>query len=307
MLRLLPALSSPRAEGTESYSTAPAPVASSVGYGGGYASGVSPDVQAQLAEIPHLRAQLDEARRQAAALREALEHDRVAGGGGVYDVGGGGGGGQPSWDEQQYRVRLLDSDLASENALVAKLQQELKGAWERVAMLQKRFDDANATLNTIKQNHSKVLQQLEDTSRQLNQERKTAIRAMNEERRLAMELDAAKELEPLLEQARQDKLALEKENTSLMQQAMSGPGAGNTELRKMRAAMAELKREKETAERTLSELRRDLEAVGGGKPGSMEDYRGLLADRNALKAEVMKMARAPSRALPLSRLRGTLC
>lgn len=252
-------------------------------------SGAFPDVQAQLAEILHLRAQLDEARRQAAALREALEQDRVAGGSAAYDAGGGG---QPSWDEQQYRTRILDSDLANENALVAKLQQELKGAWERVAMLQRRFDDASSTLATIKANHSRVLQQLEDTSRQLSQERKTAIRAMNEERRLALELDAARELEPSLEQARQDKLALEKENAALMQQAMSGPSAGNSELRKLRAAMAELKREKEGSERSLAELRRDLEMVGGGKPGSMEDYRGILADRNALKSEVMKLVRS---------------
>lgn len=279
----------------ESYVVNPPGVTSGGGYSGGYGSGagVSPDIQAQLAEIPHLRAQLDEARRQAAALREALEHDRVGGGSSVYDSGMGGG--QPSWDEQNYRTRLLDSDLANENALVAKLQQELKGAWERVAMLQKRFDDANATLNTIKQNHSRVLQQLEDTSRQLNQERKTAIRAMNEERRLAMELEAAKELEPLLDQARQDKLKLEKENTDLLQKALAGPGAGNADIRKMRTAMGELQREKDQAERSLAELRRDLEAVGGGKPGSMEDYRFLLADRNGLKAEVTKLVRGPSR------------
>lgn len=255
----------------------------------GTSEALSADVHAQLSEIPHLRAALDDARRQVEVMRNALAQE------GGAPAGGAGYGGtsprQPSWDEQAYRSRILDSDLSNENALVAKMQQELKAAWEKISMLQKRFDDAYATLGTIKGNHSRVLQQFEDQGRQLNQERKNNIRATNEERRLAMELEAARELEPMLEQARREKMALEKENHSLMAAAMAAPGGGTADMRKMRTALSEVQREKAAAERALAEMKRDLEAMGApaGRSGTLEDYRTLRADRDALRAEIQRL------------------
>ena len=90
-------------------------------------------------------------------------------------------------------------------------------------MLQKRYHEAQSALSTMKANHTRVLQQLDETHKRLNQERKENLKLSSEEKRLAMELEAARELEPMLEQARNERLALEKENHQLLAAAMNAP------------------------------------------------------------------------------------
>ena len=83
-------------------------------------------------------------------------------------------------------------------------------------VLQKRYHEAQSALGTMKANHTRVLQQLDDTHKRLNEERRENLKLAAEEKRLAMELDAAHEFEPALEQSRRERAALEKENHQLL-------------------------------------------------------------------------------------------
>ena len=62
-----------------------------------------------------------------------------------------------------------------------ELQGEIKTAWERAGLLQKRYQEAQAALTTMKANHTRVLQQLDDTHKHLNQERKENLKLAYEE------------------------------------------------------------------------------------------------------------------------------
>ena len=121
---------------------------------------------------------------------------------------------------------------------MGELQGEIKSAWERAGVLQKRYHEAESALSTMKANHTRVLQQLDETHKRLNQERKENLKLSSEEKRLAMELEAARELEPMLEQARNERLALEKENHQLLAAAMNAPSEAQSETRRMRSLMA---------------------------------------------------------------------
>jgi len=167
-----------------------------------------------------------------------------------------------------------------------ELQGEIKSAWERAGVLQKRYHEAQAALGTMKANHTRVLQQLDDTHKRLNQERKENLKLSSEEKRLAMELEAARELEPMLEQARQERLALEKENHQLLAAAMSAPTEAHSELRRIRSMMVEAQRERSAAELREADLKRTVQLMGGG---GVEDARAVRMERDRLRADVSRM------------------
>ena len=65
----------------------------------------------------------------------------------------------------------------------------------------------------MKANHTRVLQQLDDST-SVSTRSAENLKLSSEEKRLAMELEAARELEPMLEQARNERLALERRTIS---------------------------------------------------------------------------------------------
>ena len=129
-------------------------------------------------------------------------------------------------------------------------------------MLQKRYHEAQSALGTMKANHTRVLQQLDDTHKRLNEERRENLKLAAEEKRLAMELDAAHEFEPALEQSRRERAALEKENHQLLATAMNAPSESQSETRKLRTLMAEAQRERADAELREVELKRTIQTIG---------------------------------------------
>lgn len=168
----------------------------------------------------------------------------------------------------------------------SELHGEIKSAWERAGVLQKRYHEAQTALGTMKSNHTRVLQQLDDTHKRLNAERKENLKLSAEEKRLAMELETAREIEPMLEQARKERLALEKENHSLLAAAMNAPSEAQSEARRLRSLMVEAQRERAAAELREADLKRTLASLGGG---GLEDAKLTKMDRDRLRVDLSRM------------------
>jgi len=216
----------------------------------------------QAGEVAFLRQQLQEAKARCGELERALETERESGG-----KGGG-------------------NDGATASFSTGELQGEIKSAWERAGVLQKRYHEAQSALGTMKANHTRVLQQLDDTHKRLNQERKENLKLSAEEKRLGMELEAARELEPMLEQARAERLALEKENHQLLAAAMNAPSEAQSETRRMRSLMAEAQRERAAAELREADLKRTIHALGGG---GVEGAAMARQERDRLRVDCSRM------------------
>ena len=217
----------------------------------------------QASEVALVRQQLRDAKAQCAQLEQALKKERESG------------------------VALPHGESGGvSNLSVGELQGEIKSAWERAGVLQKRYHEAQSALSTMKANHTRVLQQLDETHKRLNQERKENLKLSSEEKRLAMELEAARELEPMLEQARNERLALEKENHQLLAAAMNAPSEAQSETRRMRSLMAEAQRERAAAELREAELKRTVQALGGG---GVEAFNNTRAERDRLRVDCSRM------------------
>jgi Ca2+-binding EF-hand superfamily protein len=246
-----------------------APQHTSYGGGGG---GVSVDaaemanLREAASEVTYLRQQLRDTKALCAELEGALTRER---------------------DTALPQYPFPDGGDGGETTFTAgELQGEIKSAWERAGILQKRYHEAQAALGTMKANHTRVLQQLDDTHKRLNQERKENLKLAAEEKRLAMELEAARELEPMLEQARQERLALEKENHQLLAAAMNAPTEAQSEARRLRSMMMEAQRERSAAELRESDLKRTVQLLGGG---GVEDAKVVRMERDRLRADVSRM------------------
>ena len=168
----------------------------------------------------------------------------------------------------------------------SELQAEIKSAWERAGVLQKRYHEAQSALGTMKANHTRVLQQLDDTHKRLNEERRENLKLAAEEKRLAMELEAAREFEPSLEQSRRERAALEKENHQLLATAMNAPSESQSETRKLRTLMAEAQRERADAELREVELRRTIQTIG---TQGVEEAAATREERDRLRVECSRM------------------
>ena len=217
------------------------------------------------AEVAYLRQQLADSKALCAELEGALKRER---------------------DTALPQYPFPNGDGNEPTYTAGELQGEIKSAWERAGVLQKRYHEAQAALGTMKANHTRVLQQLDDTHRRLNQERKENLKLAAEEKRLAMELEAARELEPMLEQARQERLALEKENHQLLAAAMNAPTEAQSEARRLRSMMMEAQRERAAAELREADLKRTVTALGGG---GVEDIKVVRMERDRLRADVSRM------------------
>lgn len=217
-------------------------------------------------EAAYLRRQLSDTKALCAELEGALKRER---------------------DAALPQYPFPDGGDGNETTYTAgELQGEIKSAWERAGVLQKRYHEAQAALGTMKANHTRVLQQLDDTHKRLNQERKENLKLAAEEKRLSMELEAARELEPMLEQARQERLALEKENHQLLAAAMNAPTEAQSEARRLRSMMMEAQRERSAAELREADLKRTVQMLGGG---SVEDVKVVRMERDRLRADVSRM------------------
>tara|TARA_B110000977_G_scaffold136810_1_gene173758 strand:- start:23770 stop:29397 length:5628 start_codon:yes stop_codon:yes gene_type:complete len=217
---------------------------------------------AQASEVAALRKQLNEAQARCAELDRALKK------------------------EQQSALPMPGSAGHVTSYSTSELQGEIKSAWERAGLLQRRYHEAQSALGTMKANHTRVLQQLDDTHKRLNQERKENLKLSAEEKRLAMELEAAREIEPALEQSRRERAALEKENHQLLATAMTAPGESQSEMRKLRSLMAEAQRERADAELREVELRRTIQTIGNN---GLEEAANTRAERDRLRMNCGRM------------------
>ena len=217
---------------------------------------------AQASEVAALRKQLNEAQARCAELDGALKK------------------------EQQLALPMPGSSGHVTNYSASELQSEIKSAWERAGVLQKRYHEAQSALGTMKANHTRVLQQLDDTHKRLNQERKENLKLSAEEKRLAMELEAAREIEPALEQSRRERAALEQENHQLLASAMTAPGESQSEMRKLRSLMAEAQRERADAEVREMELRRTIQTISNS---GLEEAAATRNERDRLRMDCSRM------------------
>ena len=215
-------------------------------------------------EVAYLRKQLSDAKALVTALEIDLKREK----------------------ETATVPKYPRGDDVSTSFSASELQAEIKSAWERAGVLQKRYQEAQQALGTMKANHTRVLQQLDETHKRLNAERRENLKLASEEKRLAMELEAALELEPLLEQARHERLALEKENHQLLAAAMNAPSEAQSEVRRLRSIMVEAQRERAAAELREAELKRTLNEIGGD---GVEDYKSTRSERDRLRVDISRM------------------
>jgi Ca2+-binding EF-hand superfamily protein/DNA repair exonuclease SbcCD ATPase subunit len=222
------------------------------------------NLREQAGEVAYLRKQLSDTKALVTALEIDLKREK----------------------ETAIVPKYPRNDDVSTSFSAGELQAEIKSAWERAGVLQKRYQEAQQALGTMKANHTKVLQQLDETHKRLNAERRENLNLASEEKRLAMELEAARELEPLLEQARHERLALEKENHQLLAAAMNAPSEAQSEVRRLRSIMVEAQRERAAAELREAELKRTLNEIGGG---GVEDYKSTRSERDRLRVDMSRM------------------
>eukprot|EP00854_Cymbomonas_tetramitiformis_P028280 gene28280-35035_t len=210
----------------------------------------------KLAEIPRLRRELADAKAACAELEEAV----------AMDTG---------------RI----GDLVHNGNLAGDFSEELKGAWEKVTVLQRRYAEVTAAHAVLKGHHERAVQQLDETHRRLNDERKANLKLTAEEKRLAMELEAVRGLEPMLEKAQQERYALEKEYNELATKAMMAPAASVQEAKSLRLQVAEQQRERAGIELKLAEVQKELGEVK--QRGSVsEDTRLLKSERDGARLEL---------------------
>jgi hypothetical protein len=131
------------------------------------------------------------------------------------------------------------------------------------------------------------VEQLEETHRRLNEERKANLKMTAEQRRLMLELDAKASIEPLLEKANQERYSLEKAYHELTAKAMHLPSAGATETKALRLQLADASRARSTAELREMEARRDLEHLQ--KQLASADAHMLRSERDASKLELERL------------------
>lgn len=111
------------------------------------------------------------------------------------------------------------------------------------------------------------------------------------ESELVLELEAARELAPLLDTARRERLALEKENVALLAQAMAAPGSALAELKAARALLADAQKQAAEAELREAEARREASeaqrAAARAQQGEAE-AREARSERDHARAELGK-------------------
>jgi hypothetical protein len=123
------------------------------------------------------------------------------------------------------------------------------------------------------------------------QERKGVARLSARESELVLELEAARELAPMLDTARRERMALEKENVALLAQAMAAPGSALAELKAARALLADAQKQAAEAELREAEARREASeaqrACARAQQGEAE-AREARSERDHARAELGK-------------------
>ncbi|KAG0575868.1 hypothetical protein KC19_5G036200 [Ceratodon purpureus] len=138
---------------------------------------------------------------------------------------------QSSQDMQDNGTQAEEGELPGECVLKQSLQSaqeasakfvsaQMLETWQQLDGLQIRYDKSMAELQTLKQNHEKLLGKLRDANQELNEERRKSMRLEMSEKRLSQELLAAQQTRALLQQARQQNLQLERENNELIAAAL---------------------------------------------------------------------------------------
>eukprot|EP00899_Mesostigma_viride_P011439 jgi/Mesvir1/20296/Mv19899-RA.2 len=215
---------------------------------------IQEEMRQQAAEVPRLRQELADARAALATFQSV----------------------QTSLDRSLVQVKAPGDGVPE-----SEVRKEMKAAWERVNALQRRCDTMAAALAAVKSNNESLMKSYEDSQQQCAQLQRESARHAQEERRLALELEAAKELSPLLEAARRERMQLEKENQRLLAQAMAAPGTGIADGRRLQMQVDTLKRELAEAELGAAEARREA----GAREREVQRLRGQETEVVALRAE----------------------
>ncbi|KAK9810202.1 hypothetical protein WJX72_006558 [[Myrmecia] bisecta] len=202
--------------------------------------------------------------------------------------------GRLGWSEatlHDVRDGWIDNDSAAAHGIDSQLQV----AWEKANMLKKRYLETKSALDAMKSQNATVLKELEDKNMALHEQRMLHLKVDRENNSLRMELERFRELQPMLDGERKERVRLEKENNGLLSKAFSAPGAAMNELRTIKAELYTVKREKAAAELREAEARRELAdlmrkggLVAGGAPSRAEDTRVVQRELSEAQRELAR-------------------
>ncbi|QDZ23034.1 hypothetical protein A3770_09p55520 [Chloropicon primus] len=138
---------------------------------------------------------------------------------------------------------------------------EIAVARRQIDRLENRYGDSQRMVEDMKAAQKRLVDQLEETNKKLAEERKHCMMLEVEQKKLVFDIQGARDLKPLLEQAQKDILELEKENHQLMSSAIKAPQAALNELKNARWDAIEHQKQRNAAELRETELRRELASM----------------------------------------------
>ncbi|KAL0055976.1 hypothetical protein WJX82_006293 [Trebouxia sp. C0006] len=138
------------------------------------------------------------------------------------------------------------------------LEAQIRAAWDKANVLKTRFIETKNAFEQLKIQHARVIQELDTKVQGLHEQRMKQLSLERECSRLRQEVDRLAVLQPLLEAERNDRVRLEKENSSLMAKAFAAPTTALVELRGLKSEVYSLRRDKANAELREAEARRQL-------------------------------------------------
>ena len=115
----------------------------------------------------------------------------------------------------------LASGSAHESAQLVEVRRNLKDRTAKLTVLQQRFDHLQARFNTLRDNHDKVLAQMQDLNRVIRDERMENTRLKQENHSSGVLHDDLQEKQTQIETLLSEKQAAEDENRRLIAQAFS--------------------------------------------------------------------------------------
>ncbi|DBB03911.1 TPA: hypothetical protein ACH3X1_012996 [Trebouxia sp. C0004] len=172
------------------------------------------------------------------------------------------------------------------------LEAQIRAAWDKANVLKTRFIETKNAFEQLKTQHARVIQELDTKVQGLHEQRMKQLSLERECSRLRQEVGRLAVLQPLLEAERNDRVRLEKENSSLMAKAFAAPNTALLELRGLKTEVYSLRQDKANAELREAEARRklaDLTSWGSrheGQPAEMMCVQQELAAAHKLVARL---------------------
>eukprot|EP00762_Andalucia_godoyi_P001827 ANDGO_06113.mRNA.1 hypothetical protein len=140
------------------------------------------------------------------------------------------------------------SKTTTDQLVILQSQRELREKQAQLNLMQNKYDHLDNTQTALKENHIQVLAQLEETARNLTNERRRAIQLETQLKIAQMQADRSRELEMMCDSLRSEKSIVEQENRKLVEAAFSEDGIMNASRRKQQDKAIQEALDRATAE-----------------------------------------------------------